>query len=111
MFSHHQHGPIVEFAYPPFPGQKETDSLDQVETPEEWSFLPFLALPDGAHLSDEDFTYFHLPPVKSNPDIQGTLFGISCNRQIAASELVNKTADITRSTVQKAIVVLAKQVR
>ena len=32
-----------------------------------------------------------------------------CNRQIAASDLLVKTGDITRSTVQKAVVVLASK--
>lgn len=65
---------------------------------------------DGSHQSDEDFTYFHLPPVKSRKDVASTLFGISCNRQILTKDLVVKTDDVTRSSVQKAIVVLATQV-
>lgn len=32
-----------------------------------------------------------------------------CNRQIAASDLLQKHADVTRSTVQKAVVVLASR--
>ncbi|KAJ7578173.1 transport protein Avl9-domain-containing protein [Mycena floridula] len=68
--------------------------------------LPFLALPDGAHMSAEDYTYFHLVPSTPNPT---TLFGISCNQQIAASALLVKTPDVTRSTVQKAVVVLASK--
>ncbi|TFK23074.1 hypothetical protein FA15DRAFT_705816 [Coprinopsis marcescibilis] len=68
--------------------------------------LPFLALPDGAHMSAEDYSYFHIVQPGPNPT---TLFGISCNQQIAASELVNKPADVTRSTVQKAVVVLASK--
>ncbi|KAG0212691.1 late secretory pathway protein avl9 [Mortierella sp. NVP41] len=106
---HHAHGPIVEYAYPPFPGQPEQSVLTRLEVPEEWSLLPFLALPDGSHQSDEDFTYFHLPPVKSRKDAASTLFGISCNRQILTKDLVVKTDDVTRSSVQKAIVVLATQ--
>lgn len=34
---------------------------------------------------------------------------IRCNRQIATSTLLSKDADVTRSTVQKAIVVLASK--
>ncbi|KAG0341105.1 late secretory pathway protein avl9 [Podila humilis] len=64
---------------------------------------------DGSHQSDEDFTYFHLPPVKSRKDIDKTLFGISCNRQILTKDLLVKTDDVTRSSVQKAVVVLATQ--
>ncbi|KAI0072460.1 hypothetical protein K474DRAFT_1667802 [Panus rudis PR-1116 ss-1] len=68
--------------------------------------LPFLALPDGAHLTTEDYSYFHLVPAIPNPT---TIFGISCNRQIKATELIKKPADVTRSTVQKAVVVLASK--
>jgi len=68
--------------------------------------LPFLALPDGAHLAVEDYSYFHLVPSSPNPS---TIFGISCNRQIASSALLVKDQDVTRSTVQKAVVVLASE--
>ncbi|KAF9644067.1 hypothetical protein BDM02DRAFT_3122485 [Thelephora ganbajun] len=68
--------------------------------------LPFLALPDGAHLSSEDYTYFHIVPTSPNPT---TVFGISCNRQIATSALLVKDVDVTRSTVQKAVVVLVSR--
>ncbi|TFK33030.1 transport protein Avl9-domain-containing protein, partial [Crucibulum laeve] len=68
--------------------------------------LPFLALPDGAHLSKEDYTYFHLVPSHPNPT---TVFGISCNQQIPATKLQFKGPDVTRSTVQKAVVVLASK--
>jgi hypothetical protein len=68
--------------------------------------LPFLALPDGAHLAVEDYSYFHLVPSSPNPS---TIFGISCNRQIASSTLLVKNQDVTRSTVQKAVVVLASE--
>jgi hypothetical protein len=49
--------------------------------------MPFLALPDGAHQSAEDYTFFHVVPSTPNPT---TLFGISCNQQIPASELLVK---------------------
>ncbi|CDS09209.1 hypothetical protein LRAMOSA10569 [Lichtheimia ramosa] len=111
---HHAYGPIVEFCVPPLPqynheGSNQQDSLQKLELPEEWSFLPFLALPDGAHQKDEDFAYFHLPPVPGWPVASSTLFGISCNRQIATKDLQVKTPDMTRSIVQKAVVVLARQ--
>ncbi|KAG0051711.1 late secretory pathway protein avl9 [Gryganskiella cystojenkinii] len=106
---HHAHGPIVEYAFPPFPGQEPQAHLKRLDVPEEWSLLPFLALPDGSHQSDEDFTYFHLPPVKNRKDVATTLFGISCNRQILTKDLIVKTDDVTRSSVQKAVVVLATQ--
>lgn len=68
--------------------------------------LPFLALPDGAHLTVEDYSYFHLVPSGPKPT---TVFGISCNRQIPSTQLLVKEADVTRSTVQKAVVVIASK--
>ncbi|KAI9244452.1 transport protein Avl9-domain-containing protein [Sporodiniella umbellata] len=109
---HHAYGPIVEHSIPALPSQttEEQKSLGKIELPEKWSFLPFLALPDGAHQKDKDFAYFHLPPLQDwAPAGNTTLFGISCNRQIASKDLLVKTPDITRVIVQKAIVVLAKQ--
>ncbi|RCH83089.1 late secretory pathway protein avl9, partial [Rhizopus stolonifer] len=109
---HHAYGPIVEHSIPLLPSQtlEEQKVLGKVELPEKWSFLPFLALPDGAHQKDKDFAYFHLPPIHDwVPAGDTTLFGISCNRQIASKDLLVKTPDITRVIVQKAIVVLAKQ--
>ncbi|KAL0961459.1 hypothetical protein HGRIS_006404 [Hohenbuehelia grisea] len=79
---------------------------DIFEDEEVVKILPFLALPDGAHLSAEDYSYFHLVPSGRNPT---TVFGISCNQQIAASELLVKHPDVTRSTVQKAVVILASK--
>ncbi|ESK90529.1 cytoplasmic protein [Moniliophthora roreri MCA 2997] len=77
------------------------------EDPEVARMLPFLALPDGAHLSSEDYSYFHIvPSSQPNPT---TIFGISCNQQIAASALLVKMPDVTRSIVQKAVVVLASK--
>ncbi|KAL5524377.1 hypothetical protein ACEPAF_9517 [Sanghuangporus sanghuang] len=70
------------------------------------AILPFLALPDGAHLSSVDYSYFHLVPASPHP---ATIFGISCNRQIRTSDLLVKDEDVTRSTVQKAVVILASK--
>ncbi|KAG2747763.1 hypothetical protein P692DRAFT_20875513 [Suillus brevipes Sb2] len=68
--------------------------------------LPFLALSDGAHLSLEDYSYFHLVP---NAPIPTTIFGISFDRQIPASVLLVKDVDVTRSIIQKAVMVLASK--
>ncbi|KAI8329319.1 transport protein Avl9-domain-containing protein [Chlamydoabsidia padenii] len=108
---HHAYGPIVEFCHPPLPQQQHTNQtcLEKLDLPEDWNFLPFLALPDGAHQKDEDFAYFHLPPVPGWSVAETTLFGISCNRQIPTKDLLVTTPDITRSIVQKAVVVLARQ--
>ncbi|GAA5859457.1 hypothetical protein JCM1840_004624 [Sporobolomyces johnsonii] len=93
----HAIGPNIEFAYPP-----ELERNDELNRN-----LPFLALPDGAHAREEDYSYFHLLVPSIHP--RQTVFGISCNRQIPADELLNKGKDVTRSTVQKAIVVLASK--
>lgn len=37
-----------------------------------------------------------------------SLFGISCTAQVAARELLYKPDDVTRSTVQKAVVVITE---
>ncbi|QSZ32747.1 hypothetical protein DSL72_002326 [Monilinia vaccinii-corymbosi] len=93
-------GPEVEYW---FGAEKESDPA--VEN--EWPLLPFMALSDGAHASTEDFSYFTLlRPARG--DLPSTsLFGISCTRQMDASLLLNRPADVTRSTVQKAVVVIA----
>lgn len=54
-----------------------------------------------------DYSYFHL---LCDVSPTSTVFGISCNRQMASDEVQNKGKDVTRSTVQKAIVVLASKV-
>uniref|UniRef100_A0A8D0PTI6 UDENN domain-containing protein n=1 Tax=Sus scrofa TaxID=9823 RepID=A0A8D0PTI6_PIG len=78
---HHKKGCQVEFSYPPLiPG----DGHDSHTLPEEWKYLPFLALPDGAHNYQEDTVFFHLPPRSGNG---ATVYGISCYRQIEAKEL------------------------
>ncbi|KAF9810499.1 hypothetical protein IEO21_06894 [Rhodonia placenta] len=92
----HLVGPKIEFS-----------RGDVVEDEEIAKILPFLALPDGAHLSSEDYSYFHLVP--STSPSPTTIFGISCNRQISAADLLVKDPDVTRSTVQKAVVVLASK--
>ncbi|BEJ15278.1 hypothetical protein CspHIS471_0410450 [Cutaneotrichosporon sp. HIS471] len=106
----HLIGPTVEFAHP-------ASLAEALAADDELSrLLPFLALPDGAHLSEEDYSYFHCafnPKAGTEPNTEvpwgRTIFGISCNRQIAASDLLRKSSDVTRSMVQKAVVVLASQ--
>jgi hypothetical protein len=91
----------------------------------DWSLLPFMALSDGAHAyvfsrlsseclltillyrSTEDFSYFSLRREATPTQKEATsLFGIACTRQIASSQLLNRSPDVTRSTVQKAVVVV-----
>lgn len=93
---HHARGPEVER----WIGVE--DGVDPGQD-NDWSLLPFLALPDGSHISSEEFSYFtlihHAGPPRS-------LFGLSCICQLDASELINRPADVTRSAVQKAVVVI-----
>ncbi|CAN6675007.1 hypothetical protein TRVA0_078S00166 [Trichomonascus vanleenenianus] len=116
---HHHRGPEVEYWVGP-DGDKSNV----------WQFLPFQSLPDGSHSHEENFCYFTLlydettkiaPPltpvrdkegnVVEDPDFSNvtTLFGISCNRQVRVSEVKHVTSDITRSTVQKSVVVVARK--
>lgn len=59
------------------------------------------------HRSAEDFSYFTLLRPARDSVAATSLFGISCTRQMDASQLLNRPADVTRSTVQKAVVVIA----
>lgn len=54
----------------------------------------------------EDFSYFTLlkPATPTSPAT--SLFGISCTHQLDASTLIHRPPDVTRSTVQKAVVVI-----
>jgi len=109
---HHRNGPIIEYVYPPFPNLEgnSTDNEIGIKLPTEWKELPFFCLPDGAHKNEEDFVWFHLPPVAQWPEYsKSSFFGISCYRQISSDELINKTPDITRSTVQKAVLVITQK--
>jgi len=65
---------------------------------------------DGAHQSEEDFTFFILPPTE-DPEIpvHTTVFGVASYRQVDVQKLSNRSSDMTRNTVQKAIVVLSTQ--
>jgi hypothetical protein len=97
---HHARGPEVERWFGVDEGHDPAAEYD-------WTLLPFMALSDGAHALTEDFSYFTLlrPATSSAPAT--SLFGISCTRQMDASQLLNRPAEVTRSTVQKAVVVIA----
>ncbi|CAI7642993.1 unnamed protein product [Penicillium pancosmium] len=75
-------------------------------TDNDWSLLPFMALSDGAHLSTEEFSYFTLRGRETSDTSETSLFGIACSRQLDAKLLLNRPPDVTRSTVQKAVVVV-----
>uniref|UniRef100_A0A1I8A1C0 UDENN domain-containing protein n=1 Tax=Steinernema glaseri TaxID=37863 RepID=A0A1I8A1C0_9BILA len=95
---HHKHGAQIDYCYPPLKGNGEDG------VPEQWAGLPTLALPDGAHHVEEDVIFFLLP---SLDDPNRSVFGISCYRQIASEDLISKATDVTRSSVQKSVVVLS----
>lgn len=114
---HHIRGPEIEYWC-----DSKTDSTDQREQVSKytkiWPNLPFQALPDGAHLFEETFSTFTLlydevlqkSPEESEIDYSNvvTLFGCACIRQLNASELVDKSNDITRSIVQKSVVMISR---
>ncbi|KAI9890712.1 MAG: late secretory pathway protein avl9 [Vezdaea aestivalis] len=92
-------GPELESWFGPEKGEDPAVEND-------WSLLPFMALSDGAHASAEEFSYFTLRQAAKGDRKATSLFGISCACQMDASLLFNRPADVTRSTVQKAVVVI-----
>jgi hypothetical protein len=98
---HHQKGSQVEYSYPP-----PVSSL-----PLSWKFLPYAAIPDGAHRTDSGFVYFTLPQHEGTPNELNTskIFAVACYGQIATQDLVFKDKEQTRSTVLKSIVVIIKK--
>uniref|UniRef100_A0AAG5D313 UDENN domain-containing protein n=1 Tax=Anopheles atroparvus TaxID=41427 RepID=A0AAG5D313_ANOAO len=96
---HHKKGCQVEFSYPPLVAGTEGKN----ECPSGWKYLPTLALPDGSHNFNSDFVCFNLP---SLTDPQQSVYGISCYRQMALEDVKIRTADLTRSTVQKSVCTL-----
>ncbi|KAI0834062.1 transport protein Avl9-domain-containing protein [Hypoxylon sp. FL0890] len=97
---HHHRGPEVERWFGVEEGEDPAAKYD-------WTLLPFMALSDGAHASTEDFSYFTLLRPATDDSPATSLFGISCTRQLDASQLLVRPSDVTRSTVQKAVVVIA----
>ncbi|CAG8907984.1 unnamed protein product [Penicillium egyptiacum] len=95
---HHARGPEIEHCI--------ADEGTDPATENDWSLLPFMALSDGAHLSTEEFSYFTLCRKGTSTTPATSLFGIACSRQIDSSLLINRPPDVTRSTVQKAVVVV-----
>lgn len=104
------------------------DDVDPV-VENDWSLLPFMALSDGAHTyarpynnsrcsvgnvlilcrSEQEFSFFSLKKTATTTKPATSLFGIACTRQIDARKLRNKPDDVTRSTVQKAVVVVTEE--
>ncbi|EXJ89284.1 hypothetical protein A1O3_02350 [Capronia epimyces CBS 606.96] len=108
---HHARGPEVEFWV--------DDEGEQLAQRNDWSLLPFMALSDGAHAMTEEFSYFTLlhgggkSATARTPGVPArtSLFGIACTRQVRADRLKRRSADVTRSTVQKAVVVISPTAR
>ncbi|CEP23746.1 unnamed protein product [Cyberlindnera jadinii] len=98
---HHLRGPEVEYS-------KLAHEDFTKDVADLWPYLPFQALPDGAHAFDETFAYFTLRFPLAD-DKESTLFGISCAMRINSQDLLEKDSDVTRSSVQKAIVVILRQ--
>lgn len=96
-FNHHR-GPEVELWVDP--------KGATLCTTNDWSHLPFLALPDGAHASSEEFSYFTLLANASDSAPATSLFGLACTRQIRTDKLKVKSDEVTRSFVQKAVVIV-----
>ncbi|KAI9846462.1 MAG: late secretory pathway protein avl9 [Thelocarpon superellum] len=111
---HHARGPEVEIWF-------GAENGHDPAADNEWSLLPFMALSDGAHTqvpptspesthdpphSMEDFSYFTLRQAATGTTAATSLFGISCTRQLNANQLIDRPTDVTRSTVQKAVVVI-----
>ncbi|KAL9613095.1 MAG: hypothetical protein Q9167_002352 [Letrouitia subvulpina] len=95
---HHARGPEIERWF-------GVDDGSDPAAENDWALLPFMALSDGSHASTEDFSYFTLRATSTSPAT--SMFGISCTRQMDATHLLKRPADVTRSTVQKAVVVIA----
>lgn len=96
--------------------QKDSDSdvpaspvSDWGVLPEEWAFLPFMAMPDGVHDHDHDLVFFTLPP---------DVHCVACFRQVdadaakthsAASGRSYENSVAARGSVQKSIVLLCRR--
>lgn len=98
---HHKLGCQVEFSHPPL----ISGSTGRNECPSGWKYLPTLALPDGSHNFAEDTVFFNLPSLYEPAE---SIYGVSCYRQIRVEKLKIRTADLTRSTVQKSVCILAR---
>ncbi|KAH8235494.1 hypothetical protein KR032_001671 [Drosophila birchii] len=98
---HHKLGCQVEFSHPPL----ISGSTGRHECPSGWKYLPTLALPDGSHNFAEDTVFFNLPSLFEPAE---SIYGVSCYRQIPVEKLKIRTADVTRSTVQKSVCILAR---
>lgn len=81
------------------------------QLPDEWAFLPFMALPDGAHDQSQDVVFFTLPP---------DVHCVACFRQTQARDAKSHAAGgggtysyersvASRGSVQKSVVLLCRR--
>lgn len=56
--------------------------------------------------SEEELSYFTLKRHADASSPGGAAFGIACTRHLDSSELPNRPAEVTRSSVQKAVVAI-----
>lgn len=89
----HKIGSIVEYTHPE---PAEGDLSEEVQRS-----LTFLGLPDGSHSVESDYSFFMTPDGKG-----GLYYGVSCYRQIKSSDLAEKDESVSRSYVQKSVVLL-----
>ncbi|KAJ3219357.1 late secretory pathway protein avl9 [Dinochytrium kinnereticum] len=118
-----RNGPQVEFVTPAFPrevGEKDAAPDGSLYLPNEWSFLRlplmFYSKRRGIYLFETFDIHtllrmpdFHLPPLSIPGNDRTAVFGLACFRQIETDSLITKDADMTRSKVQKAVVVLSSE--
>ena len=96
---HHTQGSQVEFLYP------DPEPQEFFLPEEKLNKLAEISLPDGSHLTDSGYVYFTL--ADSDPSKE-KWYCISCYRQIKSSDVRNNSLDVSRSFIQKAVVVLSK---
>ena len=56
--------------------------------------------------SEEELSYFTLKWNQDGHDAPTSLFGIACTRHLSSNELLHRPSDVTRSSVQKAVVAI-----
>lgn len=97
---HHARGPEIEHWF----GAGESDPTAE----NDWGLIPYMALPDGAHASSEEFSYFSLVhKAREGQDVEpSSVFGISCTHQLDSNRLLYRPEEVTRSAVQKAVVAI-----
>ena len=108
---HHQKGATVEFSYPPLVTGEDAEEQSITNfLPPEWKCLPYLALPDGCHNYEEDSVYFSLPEAGSPSEFTSScsvVYGVACCRQLDAKDVLSRSEELTRSTVQKSVCILS----